>query len=211
MKFNFKSLFPGKRTTAGNSTLLVESDTRAGGVDSFPAPQLPLADSITDNSIGARAAPEAEVNQQQLHDATVVKNMSNQTQSTSQTTVTTAQCPNDNISVTNSKTNGTVSDQDAAEPEQVPSVIDTVYPLLPGRIQPLRHCSTSSDASGTAFEDSPNLLHSYDSIPLLEQTMLPRGGISVETEAVGRVQVCTYMLCSFTFWNRFLISSFPSL
>jgi len=188
MKFNFKSLFPGKRTTAGNSTLLVESDTRAGGVDSFPAPQLPLADSITDNSIGARAAPEAEVNQQQLHDATVVKNMSNQTQSTSQTTVTTAQCPNDNVSVTNSKTNGTVSDQDAAEPEQVPSVIDTVYPLLPGRIQPLRHCSTSSDASGTAFEDSPNLLHSYDLIPLLEQTMLPRGGISVETEAVGRVQ-----------------------
>jgi len=28
----------------------------------------------------------------------------------------------------------------------------------------------------------------YDSIPLLEQTKLPRGGISVETEAVGRVQ-----------------------
>ena len=29
----------------------------------------------------------------------------------------------------------------------------------------------------------------YDSIPLLEQTKLPRGGISIETEAVGRVQV----------------------
>eukprot|EP00536_Pseudo-nitzschia_multiseries_P007501 jgi/Psemu1/256296/estExt_Genewise1Plus.C_1770056 len=28
----------------------------------------------------------------------------------------------------------------------------------------------------------------YDSIPLLEQTKLPRGGISIETEAVGRVQ-----------------------
>jgi len=29
----------------------------------------------------------------------------------------------------------------------------------------------------------------YDSIPLLEQTKLPRGGISLETKAVGRVQV----------------------
>ena len=29
----------------------------------------------------------------------------------------------------------------------------------------------------------------YDSIPLLEQTKLPRGGISIETKAVGRVQV----------------------
>jgi len=29
----------------------------------------------------------------------------------------------------------------------------------------------------------------YDSIPLLEQTKLPRGGISMETKAVGRVQV----------------------
>lgn len=29
----------------------------------------------------------------------------------------------------------------------------------------------------------------YDSIPLLEQTKLPRGGISMETKAVGRIQV----------------------
>ena len=32
----------------------------------------------------------------------------------------------------------------------------------------------------------------YDSIPLLEQTKLPRGGISMETKAVGRVQVSSY-------------------
>lgn len=31
--------------------------------------------------------------------------------------------------------------------------------------------------------------NAYDSIPLLEQTKLPRGGISVETAAIGRVQV----------------------
>jgi hypothetical protein len=33
----------------------------------------------------------------------------------------------------------------------------------------------------------------YDSIPLMEQTKLPRGGISIETKAVGRIQVS---LCS---------------
>ncbi len=31
--------------------------------------------------------------------------------------------------------------------------------------------------------------NAYDSIPLLEQTKLPRGGISIETKAVGMVQV----------------------
>ena len=30
---------------------------------------------------------------------------------------------------------------------------------------------------------------SYDQIPVLEQTKLPRGGVSIETKAVGRVQV----------------------
>ena len=39
--------------------------------------------------------------------------------------------------------------------------------------------------------------NAYDSIPLLEQTKLPRGGISVETKAVGRVQVrITSYLCN---------------
>lgn len=31
--------------------------------------------------------------------------------------------------------------------------------------------------------------NNYDSIPVLEQTKLPRGGVSVDTQAVGRVQV----------------------
>jgi hypothetical protein len=42
-------------------------------------------------------------------------------------------------------------------------------------------------------ESDPNefvtLGDAYDAIPLLEQTKLPRGGISMETKAVGRVQV----------------------
>lgn len=29
----------------------------------------------------------------------------------------------------------------------------------------------------------------YDSIPLIEQTRLPRGGVSLETKAIGRIQV----------------------
>jgi hypothetical protein len=35
----------------------------------------------------------------------------------------------------------------------------------------------------------PDLANSYESIPFLEQTQLPRGGVSVDTKAVGRVQV----------------------
>lgn len=38
-------------------------------------------------------------------------------------------------------------------------------------------------------DDAPSVVKSYDAVPLLEQTKLPRGGISMETKAVGRVQV----------------------
>lgn len=37
--------------------------------------------------------------------------------------------------------------------------------------------------------DDPKVLENYERIPGLEITKLPRGGLSVETEAVGRVQV----------------------
>ena len=40
-----------------------------------------------------------------------------------------------------------------------------------------------------AIFDDPVVVESYDSVPLLEITELPRGGISMETQAVGRVQV----------------------
>jgi hypothetical protein len=46
----------------------------------------------------------------------------------------------------------------------------------------------------------------YDSIPLLEQTKLPRGGLSMETKAVGRVQVSR---CRARCWKR--IPSPPAL
>ena len=37
--------------------------------------------------------------------------------------------------------------------------------------------------------DSPIIVNAYDDIPVLEETKLPRGGVNVETKAVGRVQV----------------------
>mmetsp|Transcript_31615 Transcript_31615/g.52175 ORF Transcript_31615/g.52175 Transcript_31615/m.52175 type:complete len:1449 (+) Transcript_31615:454-4800(+) len=49
--------------------------------------------------------------------------------------------------------------------------------------------STQSDATvPNIFDDAPNVVVSYDAVPLLEQTKLPRGGVSMETQAVGRVQ-----------------------
>ena len=39
------------------------------------------------------------------------------------------------------------------------------------------------------MEDDPQVVKAYNAVPVLEQTKLPRGGVSVETKAVGRVQV----------------------
>lgn len=53
----------------------------------------------------------------------------------------------------------------------------------------------SNTPEGTATPEYPDesedpfLISSYGDIPVLEQTKLPRGGVSVETSAVGRVQV----------------------
>jgi hypothetical protein len=46
------------------------------------------------------------------------------------------------------------------------------------------------------FADPPQIRKSYNAIPILEQTKLPRGGVSIETKAVGRVQVSHVMLCT---------------
>lgn len=55
------------------------------------------------------------------------------------------------------------------------------------------------EASEEHTATDPNQLgklgDAYDSIPLLEQTKLPRGGISMETKAVGRIQVSS-IFCS---------------
>ena len=49
--------------------------------------------------------------------------------------------------------------------------------------------------------DGPAVDASYNSVPLIEIDRLPRGGISLETKAVGRIQVCLYKhpMCSISF------------
>lgn len=39
-----------------------------------------------------------------------------------------------------------------------------------------------------AFQDTPEIVESYSKIPIIELTDLPRGGLSLDTKAVGRVQ-----------------------
>ena len=56
-------------------------------------------------------------------------------------------------------------------------------------------------------DDAHDQVKSYDKIPVLEQTKLPTGGVSVETAAVGRVQVRTVnrlTFCLFRMNHTFL-------
>ena len=52
---------------------------------------------------------------------------------------------------------------------------------------------SSNGSLGDHLPANPNVLDNltmaYNAIPVLEQTKLPRGGVSVETKALGRVQV----------------------
>jgi hypothetical protein len=70
---------------------------------------------------------------------------------------------------------------------------------------------SSADGLSSFMCDAPHVALAYDAIPILEQTKLPRGGLSVETKAVGRVQVrhrkggrvCVFVcVCYFfVFWS----------
>jgi hypothetical protein len=44
----------------------------------------------------------------------------------------------------------------------------------------------------TKIYDDKAVIHGYESVPLIELDTLPRGGISLDTAAVGRIQVCYY-------------------
>jgi hypothetical protein len=50
-------------------------------------------------------------------------------------------------------------------------------------------CETTEELVVPDPNNVGKLGDAYDSIPLLEQTKLPRGGISIETKAAGRIQV----------------------
>lgn len=57
----------------------------------------------------------------------------------------------------------------------------------------------STSGRGGATE-APHLVQAYNRIAVLEQTKLPRGGVSVETKAVGRVQVRNHAWCVVVVW-----------
>jgi hypothetical protein len=61
---------------------------------------------------------------------------------------------------------------------------------------PSLHSNTPEGTATPEYPDEsedPFLISSYGDISVLEQTKLPRGGVSVETSAVGRVQVSAMM------------------
>lgn len=64
--------------------------------------------------------------------------------------------------------------------------------------------TTESEVEATHVEvgDAPHIAKAYDDIPILEQTKLPRGGVSVETKAVGRVQVRILRLVGLIFFEK---------
>ena len=98
-------------------------------------------------------------------------------------------------------TNGSSSDAAAAAPPKEEAPASAPAPKAAPKIKRPLSKSLSGSLSGTtlsrriggqnrdAIFDDPVVVESYDSVPLLEITMLPRGGISMETQAVGRVQV----------------------
>jgi len=61
---------------------------------------------------------------------------------------------------------------------------------------------------GALREDAPHVTKSYNAIPFMEQTKLPRGGVSVETKAVGRVQVNIIYYWAFIFWVYLCLCEF---
>jgi hypothetical protein len=49
--------------------------------------------------------------------------------------------------------------------------------------------ATTRRSSRSRIYDDPAVVAGYNSVPLLELDQLPRGGVSIETQSVGRVQV----------------------
>jgi hypothetical protein len=65
-----------------------------------------------------------------------------------------------------------------------PVIRELVSPLMTGRRPP---ALTRKD-SASIFDDQA-VIRGYASVPLMELDLLPRGGLSFETNAVGRIQV----------------------
>jgi hypothetical protein len=83
-------------------------------------------------------------------------------------------------SMLSTTTKGEESPSDSLSGERSP-------PPPPPSNRPIYTAMPSEERNG--FKDSPQIKKAYDAIPVLEQNKLPRGGVSIETKAVGRIQV----------------------
>jgi hypothetical protein len=59
----------------------------------------------------------------------------------------------------------------------------------PRIVVPIRLADDNENDEGDEIEDTIQMMKAYDAVPPLEETKLPRGGVSIETKAVGRIQV----------------------
>jgi hypothetical protein len=76
--------------------------------------------------------------------------------------------------------------------EEIPSdplLGDRSPPPPPPSNRPTYNAMRSEASERVVCKDSPQVKKAYDAVPVLEQNKLPRGGVSIETKACGRVQV----------------------
>lgn len=75
----------------------------------------------------------------------------------------------------------------------VTEATETVSNRAPHSIRHIKPTTMDNDFQSSGMidmiSDSPEHSKAYELVPDLEQTKLPRGGVSIETKAVGRVQV----------------------
>jgi hypothetical protein len=83
-------------------------------------------------------------------------------------------------SMASTTTKGEESPSDSLSWERSP-------PPMPPSNRPIKTAMPSEERN--VFKDSPQIKKAYDAVPVLEQNKLPRGGVSIETKAVGRIQV----------------------
>ena len=99
------------------------------------------------------------------------------------------------------------SEESTSRQDDPISIPEQSYSMqLNGAKRKLSTGSLQSEATlSELFDTTPHIIQSYAQVPLLEQTKLPRGGVSMETQAVGRVQV------SYCDVSTGILSSFSSL
>ena len=61
---------------------------------------------------------------------------------------------------------------------------------VPVQVGPKRRNKPAGRRAQSKIFDDSAVVRGYESVPLIEIDVLPRGGISFETQAVGRIQVC---------------------